>query len=171
MLTKSALVGSFGLVIKKAGVIRTGLNAVAAAHALIVIDKHNAVFTLKGGLYGTHGHTGRVVAMVAQAWQAKHRRLLLVRQVDFILQDGRAKLPDRRLIFDGTANGARLATDAFAQINQHAVAFARFAGTAWWLVADGGFGRHDRYDSGRRTKSQHFLQKATSLALTGQPWM
>src|SRR5690554_2123364 len=101
MLTERALVGSFGFVIKEAGVIRTGLYAVATAHALVVINKHNAVFTLKGGLYGTHGHTGRVVTVVTQAWQAKHRCLLLIWQVDFILQDGRAKLPDRSLVLDG----------------------------------------------------------------------
>ncbi|MNN86344.1 hypothetical protein D3C81_2037520 [compost metagenome] len=77
------------------------------------------------------------------------------------MQDGGAELPDGGQVFHGTADRTGLAADAFAHVDDHAVALAGDAGAARGLaVQAGGFGV-DRDDGGGGAQAKESFQEAT----------
>src|SRR5690554_2635454 len=161
VLAEGALVGGLGLVVDEARVVRAGLHAVAAAHAAFVVDQHDAVGALEGRLHRADRHTRRLVAVVAQARQVDQRRGRIRRLGDFVLQHRGAELADRRQVLHRTAHRAGLTADAFAQIDQHAVALALHARATGRLVADAGLGgARQGQQAYSGTQAQQVLEQA-----------
>lgn len=121
---EGAFVRRLGGVIDKTGIVRTGLHAIGAPHAAFVVDHHDPVLALEGGLHRAYRHAGRVVAVVAQPGQQHVGRYFFPFEADLVLVYRGAKLPVRRLVFNGAAHGTGLAPDTAPQVDQHRIASA-----------------------------------------------
>ncbi|MNH21669.1 hypothetical protein D3C79_814890 [compost metagenome] len=123
---EGALVGGVGLMVDEAGVIGTGLHAVAAGDAPVVVDHHYAVLALEGGAGGADIEAGGLGAVVAEPGQHEEGGGGIEGRhvAHLVLADRGAKLAEGGLVLYGAGHGAGLAADAAAQIDQHAVALA-----------------------------------------------
>ena len=66
MIAESTFVGDFLLRVKKAGAVRTGLDAITTADTMFVVHQNHAVTAGKGSPDRTNLNTGRIGAMVTQ---------------------------------------------------------------------------------------------------------
>lgn len=121
---EGAFVRRLGGVIDKTGIVRAGLHAIGATHAAFVVDHHDPVLALEGGLHRAHRYAGRVVAVVAQPGQQHVGRHRFAFETDLVLVYRGAELAVRGLVFNGATDGTGLAPDAAPQIDQHRVAAA-----------------------------------------------